>query len=123
MAIEAQPERPPPARLVVPALGITQILAWGSSYYLPAVLAQPIADDTGWPRTWVIGALSLGLLVAGLASPFVGRQIHRHGGRPVLIASALLLAAGPARPCCRAESAGLHRRVAGDRAGDERGTL
>ena len=92
-ADEAQAERPP-ARLIVPALGITQILAWGSSYYLPAVLAKPIADDTGWSLTWVIGALSLGLLMAGLASPFVGRQIHRHGGRPVLIASALLLAAG-----------------------------
>ena len=89
----ARAERPP-ARLIVPALGITQILAWGSSYYLPAVLAKPIADDTGWPLTWVIGALSLGLLTAGLSSPFVGRQIHRYGGRPVLIASALLLAAG-----------------------------
>jgi MFS family permease len=88
------PAELPPARLIVPALGITQILAWGSSYYLPAVLAKPIADDTGWPLTWVIGALSLGLLTAGLASPFVGRQIHRHGGRPVLIASALLLAVG-----------------------------
>ncbi|HSE74464.1 MAG TPA: MFS transporter [Dongiaceae bacterium] len=84
----------PPARVVVPALGVTQILAWGSSYYLPAVLAQPIADDTGWSLTWVVGGLSLGLLVAGLASPLVGRRIHRHGGRPVLIASALLLAAG-----------------------------
>ena len=85
---------PPPARLIVTALGVTQIMAWGSSYYLPAVLARPIADDTGWPLTWVVGGLSLGLLVAGLASPFVGRQIHEHGGRPVLIASALLLAAG-----------------------------
>jgi predicted MFS family arabinose efflux permease len=85
---------PPPARLIVPALGITQIMAWGSSYYLPAVLAKPIADDTGWPLTWVVGGLSLGLLVAGLASPFVGRRIHQYGGRPVLIASALLLAAG-----------------------------
>jgi MFS family permease len=92
-ADEAPAERPS-ARLVVPALGITQILAWGSSYYLPAVLAKPIADDTGWPLTWVIGALSLGLLMAGLTSPFVGRQIHRYGGRPVLITSALLLAAG-----------------------------
>ena len=82
------------AKLIVPALGITQILAWGSSYYLPAVLAQPIAADTGWPLTWVIGGLSLGLLVSGLASPIVGRLIHRHGGRPVLAASAILLAAG-----------------------------
>jgi MFS family permease len=83
-----------PAALVVTALGITQILAWGSSYYLPAVLAQPIASDTGWPLTWVVGGLSLGLLVSGLAAPLVGRLIHRHGGRPVLAASAILLAAG-----------------------------
>lgn len=84
----------PSARLIVPALGVTQILAWGSSYYLPAVLARPIADDMGWPLTWVVGGLSLGLLTSGLAAPFVGRQIHRYGGRPVLIASALLLAGG-----------------------------
>ena len=82
------------AKLIVPALGVTQILAWGSSYYLPAVLAQPIAADTGWPLTWVVGGLSLGLLASGLASPLVGRLIHRHGGRPVLAASAVLLAAG-----------------------------
>lgn len=86
----------PPARLIVPALGVTQILAWGSSYYLLAVLAQPIADDTGWPLSWVVGGLSLGLLVSGLAAPFVGRRIHDYGGRPVLIASAVLLALGSA---------------------------
>jgi MFS family permease len=84
----------PPARLVVPALGITQILAWGSSFYLPAVLAKPIAEDTGWPLTWIIAGLSLGLLVAGLIAPLVGRRIRDLGGRPVLIGSALLLAAG-----------------------------
>jgi len=85
--------RPSPG-WVVTALGLTQILAWGSSYYLPAVLVTPIAADTGWSLTWVVAGLSLGLLTAGLASPLVGRQIHRHGGRPVLIASAVLIAAG-----------------------------
>lgn len=81
-------------RLVVPVLGVTQILAWGSSYYLPAVLAQPIAADTGWSLSWVVGGLSLGLLTAGLASPLIGRQIRQHGGRPVLAASAVLLSGG-----------------------------
>ena len=75
-------------------LGVTQILAWGSSYYLPAVLAKPIAADTGWSLSWVVGGLSLGLLVAGLVSPWVGRAIARRGGRPVLAVSASLLAAG-----------------------------
>jgi predicted MFS family arabinose efflux permease len=82
--------------VVITALGLTQILAWGSSYYLPAVLASPIAADTGWPLSLVIGGLSLGLLAGGLVSPAVGRAIDRTGGRPVLAASSVLIAAGQA---------------------------
>ena len=81
-------------RTVIPVLGMTQILAWGSSYYLLAVLAKPIADDTGWSLAWVVGGLSLGLLVAGLVSPRVGDTIQRFGGRWVLAASAAFLAVG-----------------------------
>ena len=80
--------------VVVTALGVVQILAWGSSYYLLAVLAAPIARDTGWSLAWIVGALSLGLLVEGLMAPLVGDAIERYGGRPVLAISALLLAAG-----------------------------
>ena len=83
-----------PRWLVVGALGTAQILAWGMSYYLIAVLAKPIDDATGWGLTWVVGGLSIGFLVSGVVSPRVGRLIDRFGGRPVLIASALLLAAG-----------------------------
>lgn len=75
-------------------MGVTQILAWGSSYYLPAVLAAPIAKDTGWPLSGIVAGLSLGLLVAGLCAPFVGRTIQKNGGRPVLAASSCLLALG-----------------------------
>lgn len=95
-----EPEAPPlhvpppsPWRLV-PALGLTQILAWASSYYLPAVIAKPVADSTGWPLAWVVGGLSLGLLVSGLIAPRVGRTIEARGGRPVLATSALMLSAG-----------------------------
>jgi MFS family permease len=84
----------PTQRCVIPVLGVTQILAWGSSYYLLAVLSKPIADDTGWSLAWVVGGLSLGLLTAGLASPKVGDSIQRYGGRPVLAASAIFLACG-----------------------------
>jgi len=84
----------PSPRVVVTTLGITQILAWGSSYYLPAVLAKPIAADTGWSLGWVVGGLSFGLLAAGLVSPRVGRTIDAKGGRLVLALSSLLLALG-----------------------------
>jgi len=81
-------------RVVITALGIAQILAWGTSFYFPAVFAEPIRADTGWSLGWIVGGTSIGLLVAGLISPQVGRIIDRHGGRPVLLASSLFYAAG-----------------------------
>jgi len=91
---EADPTAYRPRLVVVSALGITQILAWGSTYYLPAVLAAPIVADTGWPLEWVVGGLSIGLLIAGLISPWVGHLIDQKGGRPVMSVSAVLLALG-----------------------------
>lgn len=79
---------------IISALGVVQIFAWGSSYYLLAVLAAPIAADTGWPLSWIVGALSIGLLAAGIVSPYVGDAIGQHGGQPVLALACLLLAAG-----------------------------
>jgi MFS family permease len=79
---------------MVSALGVGQILSWGSSYYLLAVLAPVIAADTGWSLPWIVGGLALGLLTAGLVSPWVGRAIERHGGRPVLVAASCLFAVG-----------------------------
>jgi len=90
----ASEARPLDRRVVITALGIVQILAWGTSFYIPAVFAEPIVKDTGWSLGWVVGGTSIGLLVAGLISPQVGRVIDRHGGRPVLFASSILYAAG-----------------------------
>jgi hypothetical protein len=56
----------PDRRVVIPALGITQIFAWGSTFYLPAALAPLIARDTGWTHDLVVSGVSVGLLVAGL---------------------------------------------------------
>jgi hypothetical protein len=86
--------RPLDRRIVITALGMAQILAWGTSFYFPAVFAEPIVGDTGWSLGLVVGGTSVGLLVAGLISPQVGRVIDRHGGRPVLLASSLFYAAG-----------------------------
>ncbi|HBK08074.1 MAG TPA: MFS transporter [Acetobacteraceae bacterium] len=90
VAIAAQRSR----LVVTTTVGLAQILAWGSSYYLISVLAKPIGTDTGWPLSWIVGGLSLGFLVSGLVSPKVGHLIEGHGGRPVLAASAVLLSAG-----------------------------
>lgn len=79
---------------VVLALGTAQTLAWGSSYYLPAILADPIARDLGISSNWFFAAFSASLVISGLLGPRVGRQIDRVGGRQVLCISNLVLAGG-----------------------------
>ena len=86
--------RPLDRRVVITALGIAQILAWGTSFYFPAVFAEPIVAETGWSLGFVVGGTSIGLLTAGLISPRVGRIIAARGGRPILLASSSFYAAG-----------------------------
>jgi len=94
MAQQAAITRQTPRAVVVPVLGALQIPAWGSTFYLLAVLAKPIAAETGWTYDRIMGGLALGLLVAGTVSPRVGRSIARYGGRVVLPCGVVLLACG-----------------------------
>lgn len=66
---------PRPA-LVIATLGVLQILAWGSSFYLLGVAAPAIARDTGWPLAGVVGGLSIAFLLAGFVSPRAGRAVQ-----------------------------------------------
>ena len=79
---------------IILALGTTQTLAWASSYYLPAILADPIARDLGVSSNWIFAAFSASLVISALLGPRIGRQIDLVGGRPVLSISNLTLAAG-----------------------------
>ncbi|MGM0785443.1 MAG: MFS transporter [Pseudomonadota bacterium] len=79
---------------VVIALGVSQTLAWGSTYYLPAILAVPMAMELGLSTGKVFAAFSSALVVSALLGPAVGRRIDRFGGRDVLTASSLVFALG-----------------------------
>ena len=79
---------------IIIALGTTQTLAWASSYYLPAILADAIGRDLGVSSIWVFSAFSASLVLSALLGPRIGRQIDLVGGRNVLSLSNLVLAAG-----------------------------
>ena len=79
---------------VVAALGTAQTLAWASSYYLPAMLARPMAAELGVSQPTVFAAFSAALVVSALVGPHSGRRIDRWGGRPVLMATSGLFALG-----------------------------
>src|SRR6185312_8706824 len=71
-------------------LGVTQILSWGTIYYTPVLIVPLIAAEHGWSIAFGMGGFSVGLLVAGLVAPHVGRAIDHFGGHVVMTAGSLL---------------------------------
>jgi MFS family permease len=78
----------------VSVLGITQIVAWGTIFYSLVLTAPLILAETGWSLSFIMGGFSLGLLIAGMVAPFVGRSIDRYGGHVVMTTGALVSALG-----------------------------
>ena len=78
----------------VPVLGVTQILSWGTIFYTPVLIVPLIVAERGWSIAFGMGGFSVGLLTAGLASPYVGRAIDRFGGHVVMAVGSLFGALG-----------------------------
>src|SRR5690606_12484100 len=75
---------------LVAALSVAQLVSWGTIYYAFALFVVPMEAELGWSRTTLNGALSLGLLTAGLCAFSVGSRIDRHGGRWLMSAGSAL---------------------------------
>ena len=81
------------------ALGITQIIGYGTLYYSFSILAPSIAAAFDVAVEWVYGCISLALLAGGLISPWAGGLADRYGAGRVMSfgslgAAAALLACG-----------------------------
>jgi predicted MFS family arabinose efflux permease len=79
---------------VILVVGTTQTLGWASSFYLPAILGDRIAEDLAMSSTWFFAAFSAALVISALVGPRVGRTVDAIGGREVLAISNVVLAAG-----------------------------
>jgi hypothetical protein len=77
-------------------LGINQTLSWGMTFYLPAIIAGPVAATLNESGFRVLGAFSWALLVTGACAPRVGKWIDHHGGRGALLGSIVVIAIGQA---------------------------
>lgn len=94
MSHSSNAESLPSRGRVVASIGFGQMLAWGSSYYLLAIVARPMATGLGLNPVWIYSAFSAALLLAALLSPWVGVRIDRHGGGKVLLVSNVVFALG-----------------------------
>jgi MFS family permease len=102
MSVASRPDHPAgwrrrlsdPMVSAVLALGITQITAWGTSYYCLGVLAGPISHDTGWSRGFVFLGFTVALLAMGVVSNGVGRAIDRRGARAMMTLGTAVVSVG-----------------------------
>ena len=84
----------PPVGAAIAALGVTQIVGWGTTHYLPAILADSIAEGIGASPTLVLGSFSWGLLIAGASARASGRLMDRYRARRVMTIASVLVALG-----------------------------
>ena len=85
-----------PLTPLIPALGIAQIISWGSLFYAIGVLGPAMRRDLGMSELFLFGAFTAGLLVSGTLAPLMGRLIDRRGGRYVLSLGSIIGAASMA---------------------------
>jgi predicted MFS family arabinose efflux permease len=88
----AEGQRPEAA--IVAGMGLGQIVAFASSFYLMGVLGDAIGRDLRVSPTFVFAMMSLSLLMTALFAPAIGRRIDRRGGKPMLLASHAVFAWG-----------------------------
>lgn len=95
------PHTKPPA-IAVWALGLTQVVGFGTLFYSFAILAPAISREFALPAQWPFGALSVALFLGSLISPAAGRMADRFGAGRMMTAgsgaAALALAAAALAP-------------------------
>jgi MFS family permease len=79
-------------RRAVWTLGVTQLVGYGCTSYLPATLAAAQGKALGVSTAFIFGAFSGALLISGLLGPVTGRAVDRHGARRPLAAGSIVLA-------------------------------
>jgi len=79
-------------RAFVSALGIAQIISWGTLFYAVGVLGAAMRQELGVSELFLFSAFTAGLLVAGVFAPWAGRTIDRRGGRFVMSGGSLVAA-------------------------------
>ncbi|WP_353641944.1 arsenite efflux MFS transporter ArsK [Mesorhizobium sp. WSM2239] len=83
---------------VIWALGLTQIVGYGTLYYGFSILAPAMAADFGWPEQWIFGALSASLLAGAIVAPVAGHWADRFGAGRLMTFGSVFAAMALAAP-------------------------
>ncbi|WP_234472680.1 MFS transporter [Pantoea sp. S61] len=75
-------------------IGISQLINWGITFYMPGAFGIAIMNDTGWSSVTIFSGLTVAMLVMGIVSPFTSRFLSRFGGRKMMVSGTVLICAG-----------------------------
>lgn len=78
----------------VAALGVTQIVGWGTTFYLPAILSREMTAGTGLSPEFVFGGVTIMLLVGAAVAAPIGRRLKADGTRSCMMLGSALIGLG-----------------------------
>jgi predicted MFS family arabinose efflux permease len=81
-----------PTWLTTAGLGFTQIVGWGTTFLMPAVLGRHIGESLGLASEVVFAGITVMFGVGSLLAPLVGRLIDRSGARTIMASGSALYA-------------------------------
>lgn len=79
---------------LIVALAFTQMIGWGTTYYLPSMLSLHLQRELGLSPRVVFAAVAAMMITSAICSPMIGRRLDRASARPVMVTGSLLCAAG-----------------------------
>src|ERR1700712_369296 len=79
---------------IVAAVTFLTLLGASGFRSTPGVLIVPLQDEFGWSRTIISAAVSVNLVLFGLAGPFAAAAMNRFGIRRVVLCALALVGTG-----------------------------
>lgn len=75
-------------------LGISQIVGWGSTFFIPSVMGRHIGEDLRLPAEVVFAGPTIMFVVGALLAPRMGRIVDRKGARTLMTVGSVVAACG-----------------------------
>ena len=77
--------------VIVAVFAICHFTESAEIYPVIAVMMKPMTEEFGWSRTTFTLATSIGTLLGGMAGPFIGPMVDKHGAKWILLIGFTLL--------------------------------
>lgn len=81
-----------PASRATVGLGVTQIIGWGTTFLMPAVLGRYMQDDLGLPTEAIFLGVTVSYAVGAIIAPRIGHRIDRTGARLIMSLGSIVYA-------------------------------